>query len=247
MCKPGVSDGNGAIPESTTNGFNSFGQDDHGRSYPDSGTNVYCRPQASLSPSPMSLIPSSQPFPGSYNFQFEFGKQPKDTKSTAWTFSDMTNKLYAQKDAMCPVRFRIDCDGVANGLYIRALPIYSRPEHVQDVVKRCPNHIQAPESANIPHREHFIWCENQGARYVTDSSTGRCAVIAPYDAPPAGTSWVTYLFSFKCLNSCVGGPNRREMSIIYTLENSNQEVLGRLSIDLRICACPGERPEIRRR
>jgi len=68
-------------------------------------------------------------------------------------------------------------------------------------------------TANIPHREHFIWCENQGARYVTDSSTGRCAVIAPYDAPPAGTSWVTYLFSFKC-----GGPNRREMSIIYTLE-----------------------------
>jgi len=61
----------------------------------------------------------------------------------------MTNKLYAQKDAMCPVRFRIDCDGVANGLYIRALPIYSRPEHVQDVVKRCPNHIQAPESGML--------------------------------------------------------------------------------------------------
>ena len=29
----------------------------------------------------------SQPFGGVYNFQFEFGKQPKDTKSAAWTVS----------------------------------------------------------------------------------------------------------------------------------------------------------------
>ena len=33
------------------------------------------------------LCGCSQPFGGHYNFQFEFGKQPKDTKSAAWTVS----------------------------------------------------------------------------------------------------------------------------------------------------------------
>ncbi|XP_067947722.1 cellular tumor antigen p53-like isoform X2 [Watersipora subatra] len=197
------------------------------------------RPPSSLSPSPMSMIPSLQPFGGAYNFQFEFGKQPKDTKSAAWTYSAIMNKLYAQKDLSCPIRFRINADGIAHRLFLRAMPVYTKPEFLQEVVKRCPNHVQAPESANIPHREHFIWCENSGATYVKDRESGRSAVLVPYDAPPAGTPWVTYLFSFKCLNSCVGGPNRRELSIIYTLENANQEVLGRASIDLRICACPG--------
>lgn len=59
------------------------------------------------------------------------------------------NKLYAQKDAMVPVRFSIACDGVANGLFIRALPVYSRPEHLSDVVKRCPYHSQSPESGEL--------------------------------------------------------------------------------------------------
>lgn len=47
---------------------------------------------------------------------------------------------------MCPFKFRINADGVAQRLYIRALPLYARPENVQEVVKRCPNHVQAPES-----------------------------------------------------------------------------------------------------
>lgn len=41
-----------------------------------------------------------------------------------------------------------------------------------------------------------------------------------------------------CLGSCVGGPNRRPIQIVFTLECDNQ-VLGRRAVEVRICACPG--------
>jgi hypothetical protein len=41
-----------------------------------------------------------------------------------------------------------------------------------------------------------------------------------------------------CLGSCVGGPNRRPIHIVFTLE-LDSIVLGRRAIEVRICACPG--------
>ncbi|GFS29276.1 cellular tumor antigen p53 [Nephila pilipes] len=38
--------------------------------------------------------------------------------------------------------------------------------------------------------------------------------------------------------SCAGGPNRRLLTLIFTLEHGGR-VLGRQSVDLKICACPG--------
>jgi len=34
-----------------------------------------------------NAVSCSQRFQGAYDFNFEFGKQPKDTKSAAWTVS----------------------------------------------------------------------------------------------------------------------------------------------------------------
>jgi len=41
-----------------------------------------------------------------------------------------------------------------------------------------------------------------------------------------------------CFSSCVGGLGRRPVQVIFTLERDGQ-VLGRQSVELRICACPG--------
>jgi len=54
----------------------------------------------------------------------------------------------------------------------------------------------------------------------------------------AGADWVTNLFQFMCFSSCVGGLSRRPVQVIFTLEREGQ-VLGRQSVELRICACPG--------
>ncbi len=41
-----------------------------------------------------------------------------------------------------------------------------------------------------------------------------------------------------CLGSDVGGINRRPVRVIFTLENESREVVGRQSVDVRICSCP---------
>ncbi|XP_070203293.1 tumor protein p73-like [Littorina saxatilis] len=46
-----------------------------------------------------------------------------------------------------------------------------------------------------------------------------------------------YPHYFMCLGSCVCGPNRRPIHIVFTLEHDNI-VLGRRAIEVRICACP---------
>ena len=108
----------------------------------------------------------------------------------------------------CPVRFKTQGQAPANSV-IRAMPIFMKPEHVQEVVKRCPNHaVSKDHNENHPAPTHLVRCEHKLARYVEDPSSHRQSVIIPHETPQAGAEWVTNLFQFMCLGSCVGGPNR---------------------------------------
>ena len=49
---------------------------------------------------------------------------------------------------------------------------------------------------------------------------------------------MTNLFQFMCFSSCVRGLNRRPVQLIFTLEHEGV-VLGRQSVEVRICACLG--------
>ena len=53
----------------------------------------------------------------------------------------------------CPVRFKTGKQPPP-GTIIRAMPIYMKPEHVQEVVKRCPNHATNKEhnESKLPAR-----------------------------------------------------------------------------------------------
>ena len=64
------------------------------------------------------------------------------------------------------------------------------------------------------------------------------SVLAPMEQPQVGAEWATYLYQFMCFSSCTAGLNRRPLQVVFTLENAGQ-VLGRASVDVRICACPG--------
>ena len=66
---------------------------------------------------------------------------------TCQQFSEPLCKLFVRMATTCPVRFRT-AKRPPPGSVIRALPIYVKPEHVQEVVKRCPNH-----ATNREHNE----------------------------------------------------------------------------------------------
>lgn len=44
----------------------------------------------------------------------------------------------------CPVHFKTNIPA-PQGSVIRAMPIFMKPEHVQEIVKRCPNHATTKE------------------------------------------------------------------------------------------------------
>ncbi|KAH3823150.1 tumor protein 63-like isoform X2 [Dreissena polymorpha] len=188
--------------------------------------------------SPIPTVPSNTNYPGDYGFEISFATPSKETKSTTWTYSETLKKLYVRMATTCPVRFKT-ARPAPQGAFIRTMPIFMKPEHVQDPVKRCPNHATSKEfNENHPAPNHLVRCEHKLAKYVEDVCTCRQSVIIPQETPQAGSEWVTNLFQFMCLGSCVGGPNRRPLQIIFTLEKDNQ-VLGRRCVEVRICACPG--------
>jgi len=99
----------------------------------------------------------------------------------------------------CPIRFRTtsSSSGAAShrpgmsagssppdGCLIRAVAVYMRPEHVREVVTRCPNHATTRElNENHPAPTHLIRCEHKLARYVDDRLTGRQSVVIPREQP----------------------------------------------------------------
>lgn len=148
----------------------------------------------------------------------------------------------------CPIQMKTT-RSPPPGTVIRAMPLFVKPEHVQEVVTRCPNHATARDhNENHPSPTHLVRCDHQYAQYQDNPYTGRQSVVIPYESAQAGSEWVVNLYQFMCLGSCVGGPNRRPLQVVFTLEKDNV-VLGRFSVEVRICACPGrdrkaeERPQ----
>ena len=183
-------------------------------------------------------VPSSTPYCGNYGFLISFQEQMKDTKSATWTYSHDLKKLFVRMAVSCPISFRTSC-APPLGSIIRATPIYVKAEHVQEPVKRCPNHATSPEfNEGHPTPKHLVRCEHKLAHYEVNPATMRQSVIFPHEQPQAGATWVTNLFQFMCFSSCVGGLNRRPFMLVFTLEHKDQ-VLGRQAVEVRVCACPG--------
>lgn len=59
-------------------------------------------------------------------------------------YSESLKKLYVRMATTCPVRFKT-ARQPPPGCIIRAMPIFMKPEHVQETVKRCPNHATSKE------------------------------------------------------------------------------------------------------
>ncbi len=96
-------------------------------------------------------------------------------------YSIELRKLYVRMATTCPVRFKTKSSPPA-GSYIRAMPIYMKPEHVQEVVKRCPNHATSPE-----HNQSESPVFNRAATFIV-ASTARKIKQKVKEQPMIATS-----------------------------------------------------------
>ena len=63
-------------------------------------------------------------------------------------YSPVLKKLFVDKDKACPVMFKLSSEPPP-GSYIRAMPIFKKPEYIQEPVRRCSNHAGPPSGQNI--------------------------------------------------------------------------------------------------
>uniref|UniRef100_A0A914W5F3 SAM domain-containing protein n=1 Tax=Plectus sambesii TaxID=2011161 RepID=A0A914W5F3_9BILA len=193
-----------------------------------------CQPPVSVA----AEYPSNTPYPGPYGFQIFFSKAPENEskKTISYVYVRDENRLYVRPNTACPIHFKVD-QQLPVGTRVRAMPAYSRPQDVQDVVKRCMNHIQE-DREKLDHCDHFIRSNHRDVRFEEAGPRRRQSVTVPLDAPPTGSDYTTAMFEFMCFSSCTGTINRRPLQVVFTLEQGDQ-VIGRHAIELKVCACPG--------
>ncbi|XP_054720753.1 cellular tumor antigen p53-like [Uloborus diversus] len=148
-------------------------------------------------------------------------------------YSNAKNKLYVKQGERCPISFSSTLKEYSD-VYIRTVALFKISS---DVVHCCLQHSFSEHVSGVPEAGHFVRCESETAVYLCDPETNRHSVVVPLECPPAGQNATTYLYKFACLGSCVGGPNRRPLMLVFTLERRNK-VLGRQVVDLKVCACP---------
>lgn len=95
----------------------------------------------------MPALPETARFSGNFGFELSFGP-PTDgaTKSIDYTYSHVLRKLYVQRGAHCPFKFK-SMKRPPDGSYIKVLPVYKGTHVLSEPVKRCSNHAISEEEA----------------------------------------------------------------------------------------------------
>ena len=101
-------------------------------------------------------------------------------------YSEKLHKVFIRFDASCPFMFSSSA-ATPHGCVLRAMPAFMKPQHMHEVVRRCPHHakLSAPSAGDGgPPADHLIRCDHKLARYEEDPSIGFHSVVIPYDVPP---------------------------------------------------------------
>ncbi|CAH2051729.1 unnamed protein product, partial [Iphiclides podalirius] len=160
-------------------------------------------------------------------------------------YSARLNRIYVDMGENFPVHFSWDVAKKnllyhqGQDLYVRATVVFSDQSQAEKRVERCLQHVHEP---NNPGNEAIVKNVLRSTRALGTAGVHYCGVASRAD------SWLSVLvhfpapgghaYQFVCKNSCSSGINRRAISIIFTLEDSCGNVLGRQSVGARVCACP---------
>jgi len=208
------------------------------QNYPAQQQQVLPTFQSSSSSSSLSGIPSIENWSGNLNYLVDFNRAQDRTKATPWIFSPKLEKLFVQLDKACPVNFQLNIHpSMFSNYQVRGQLVYSKAEDFHDSVERCINH-QQKDGIILPHTAHVLRCDDANSAYI-DHENMRHSVLVGLKQPAPGCHYVTFCYRFMCLSSCIGSLNRRQTKLIFTLETLNGNEVGRYSVDVRICSCPG--------
>lgn len=169
-----------------------------------------------------------------WNFNVELNAE--SAGRTSWMYSQKLNKVFVKINTALSVYLKYDIVDIQQPLFVRAMIVYTSCNDIADPVKKCPNHCSQSKTSNPEHilrclfDETQYWGSDSGKLFIE-----RLAVIIPMSAIASNEP---LKLIFTCQNSCSGGMNRKATSIVFTLENSGREVLGRKIMNFKVCSCP---------
>jgi len=110
-------------------------------------------------------------------------------------YSEKLHKVFVRFEASCPFLFS-SSRRTPSFCIIRAMPMFVRPQHMQEVVRRCPHHAGMVATFNNrdggPPSDHLIRCDHKLATYCEDPHTGFHSIVVPYDVPTGTLEALTF-------------------------------------------------------
>ena len=183
--------------------------------------------------------------PGLCQFEIRFVKAGKCiTKSIRYTYSKLLNKLFVQRNEICPVLFKC-VNNPPPGSFIKVMPYFKNSLDSSDIVKTCLLHNTACVDNEQSALGHLVQAHLPSHYSVTKviydvTEEGQKYVLIPCDElNECGREHFTVRFKFTCLSSCKSGINRRPTVLVFCLQSPDGFTLGRRVVDLCICTRPG--------
>ncbi|XP_073983417.1 cellular tumor antigen p53-like isoform X2 [Rhodnius prolixus] len=198
-------------------------------------------------------VPSLEEFTGIYNFSVHVTENNGGSGliKSSFGYSSLLNQVFINIHKLLMVNFNLNhIEGYEQGLYIRAMPVYTCTDYIREPVERCDMHFMEDDPDRKAHQGNVCRCPNfnnaghivrahsSGTMYSYDPQSKRHSVIVPLSKLPAGSRSFTVLYSFACKTSCPKGMQRRPVKVLFTLETSSGNVMGRCTMSVKICSCP---------
>ncbi|XP_039290489.1 cellular tumor antigen p53 [Nilaparvata lugens] len=195
--------------------------------------------------------PCTDKFPGEYDFQVELSETINDRKS--WRYSSKLRKVFVDINKIVLFQFKLNKNSSRSisNLRVRALLVYTSPDHSHLPVNRCMLHAFESDPNYLAHVQknvcncsevrlagHVLTSNDAAAAYEFAASSGRHSVVVGLRPPQAGSDATFIGYQFGCKTSCEGGMSRRQVNLVFTLETQFGEVLGRSSMLVKVCSCP---------
>lgn len=187
-----------------------------------------------VEPPHFNNLPIMSPVESDWDFNIDLNGESAGKSS--WMFSTKLKKVFVKINTCLNVHATYKVVDPDQLIYVRAMIVYSSANELADPVKKCPNHRSQP---NQDFPEHILRCEVKETEYI-GVETGKLfkdklAIRIPMRAVASNEP---LKLEFTCQNSCSGGMNRKMTSVVFTLENDLQQILGRQVLHFKVCSCP---------
>ena len=169
--------------------------------------------------------------PGNLNLHVSLLEPSQDA-----CYSKALNKVFVRKNAKVNFQMKIHCnkeDSLPGNLAIRAMAIFTHPEHLSLPVKVCVKHSKRESEQIDTHSERFILCEAPDS-IITYETQQHMSVLCSW---PQNKKEAGMVLRFMDFQSCPGGLNSRSTSLLLSLECQDL-VISRKVFKLQVCSCP---------